>query len=61
MQLLLLALTPTGKNFNMHLAMVVGLGNTGDSHERLASRRQMAVLKLPDGKSERTDNCFFQP
>ena len=33
--LLLFSLAPIGKEFNMHIAMVVSLGNTGGFHEPL--------------------------
>ena len=56
----LLASTPIGKEFNMHLAMVVGLGNPGDSHEPLTGYRQMAVRILSYGKPACTGKFLLQ-
>jgi hypothetical protein len=58
--LLLFALAPIGKEFNMHLAMVVGLGNPGDSNEPLTGYRQMAVRILSYGKPACTGKFFLQ-
>jgi hypothetical protein len=58
--LLLFALAPTGKEFNMSIAMVVSLGNAVGSHEPLTEYRQMAVLLSPYGKPGRTGNCLLQ-
>ena len=50
--ILLLALIPLAKEINMHLAMVMGLGNAGGSHGPLAWQGQMAALALPYGKPD---------
>jgi hypothetical protein len=58
--ILTLSLVPIGKEINIYLAMVVGLGNAGGSHETLLWQRQMAVLVLPYGKPGCTGNCLLQ-
>ena len=58
--LLLFTLASIDKVLNVHIAMAEGFGNAGGAHEPLAWQRQMAVLLLPYGKSERTDNSLLQ-
>lgn len=57
---LVLALVPAGKEITIYLAMVVGIGNAGCSHETLPWQRQMAVLVLPYGKPGCTGHCLLQ-
>lgn len=61
MLLILFVLSSIGKEFGMHLAKVVGLGNAGGSNEPQCWQRQMAALALPYGKTYRTGNWVLQP
>lgn len=61
MLLILLVLSPICKEFGMHLAKFVGLGNAGGSNVPQWQQRQMAVLVLPHGKTYRTGNWVLKP
>jgi hypothetical protein len=58
--LILVVLSPICKDFGMHLAKFVGLGNAGGSNVPQWWQRQMAVLALPHGKTYRTGNWVLK-
>jgi hypothetical protein len=60
MLLILLVLSLICKEFGMHFAKFVGLGNAGGSNVPQWYQRQMAVLALPHGKTYRTGNWVLK-
>lgn len=58
--LILVVLSPICKEFGMHLAKFVGLGNAGGSNGPQWYQRQMAVLALPHGKTYLTGNWVLK-
>jgi hypothetical protein len=58
--LILVVLSPICKEFGVHLAKFVGLGNAGGSNVPQWYQRQMAVLVLPHGKTYRTGNWVLK-
>jgi len=57
---MLFSFAPIGKEFNMHIAMVVSLGTAGGCQEPLTESRQMAVILSPYGKPDCACNCLLQ-
>jgi hypothetical protein len=57
---ILVVLSPICKEFGMHLAKFVGLGNAGGSNVPQWWQRQMAVLALPHGKTYRTGSWVLK-
>ena len=58
--LILIFLSPVCKEFGMHLAKFVGLGNAGGSNVPQWWQRQMAVLALPHGRTYRTGSWVLK-
>ena len=58
--LILVVLSPVCKEFGMHLAKFVGLGNAGGLNVPQWYQRQMAVLALPHGRTYRTGNWVLK-
>ena len=58
--LILVVLSPIFKEFGMHLATFVGLGNAGGSNVPQWWQRQMAVLALPHGRTYRTGSWVLK-
>jgi hypothetical protein len=58
--LILVVLSPIFKEFGMHLARFVGLGNAGGSNVTQWRQRQMAVLALPHGRTYRTGSWVLK-
>ena len=58
--LILVILSPICKEFGMHLAKFVGLGNAGGSNVPQWWKRQMAMLALPHGRTYRTGSWVLK-
>ena len=58
--LILVVLSPVCKEFGMHLAKCVVLGNAGGSNVPQWYQRQMAVLSLPHGRTYRAGNWVLK-
>jgi hypothetical protein len=58
--LILVILSPICKEFGMHLAKFVGLGNAGGSSVPQWYQRQMAMLALPHGRTYRTGSWVLK-
>ena len=58
--LILVILSPICKEFGMHLAKFVGLGNAGGSNVPQWWQRQMSMLALPHGRTYRTGSWVLK-
>ena len=58
--LILVILSPICKEFGMHLAKLVVLGNAGGSNVPQWWQRQMAMLALPHGRTYRTGSWVLK-